>query len=169
MSATVKSVVSEATLALVGDEPGTVSVFRSFKGEPVYGDWTTIVPAADLLAAVATELNVRLVPADAIVIERDELPPTRLTSDGSEVVAGSGEPGTRWMRVAAGADAAMQAALAYFAIHKHLTAHSPIDEAQVQALRSLVSDVVPGISRAEHDAIARRLVEAGVRAPEVTA
>lgn len=172
MSATVRDITvgceeDFATIVSGGDQYSPPRVFLKVVEERRSLSVNVAVP--DFLAAVASELNVRIVPADAIVIERGELPPTGLTSDGSEVFSGSGGPGTRWMRVDAGADAAMQAALAYLAIHKYLAAHPPIDGAQVAALAGLMRQAISGGAKwLDANAIARRLVEAGVRAPEAT-
>lgn len=111
-----------------------------------------LVNRADFLAAVAKE-------CDAIVIDRAELPPTGLTSDGSEVCAGNGDDATRWIRVRRGSGAARRAALAYLALAECLDANPPVDEAQVEALAHDLS--AEGVHPEGFTAIARRLVERG--------
>ena len=121
------------------------------------------VTRADFLAAVASELNVRIVPADAIVIERRELPEvTREYEHGYYAV------GDRTY----GADFDHRAeALRRLAAAEYIDAHQSIDKAQVVALSNLIRtalaegrEILPGFN----DDLARRLYLAGVRI-EVTA
>ena len=86
------------------------------------------VSRADFLAAVETECGVRCVPADAIVIERAELP---------EVSARVGYPGlvyiTGGLYSLAITDAHSRA-LEYLALAEYLDAHPPVPPGQVTKL-----------------------------------
>ena len=99
---------------------------------------TITITRADFLAAVETECGVRIVPADAIVIDRAELP---------EVVGTTGED-PEWYAFADGrprgilvGDEHYDRAVAYLAAHEYEAAHPPtppVDEADVEALGDLI-------------------------------
>ncbi|HUX72121.1 MAG TPA: hypothetical protein VMV41_16515 [Cellulomonadaceae bacterium] len=136
-----------------------------FLAQRNYGDIqvTASMNRADFLAAVQSELHVRLVAKDAIVIERGDLPEV---TDGSVADPDGGEfPATvedtpenlrAWGR-------------AYFALAEHLAAHPRVDEAQVRALASLITEATdsgPDLADVgnphQYDAgIARRLIATG--------
>lgn len=111
------------------------------------------------IAAVEAELDVKVVPADAIVIERGDLP--EVQGDGSVVIEGSGPSGdyTYW----ADADEdPLKAALAMLAIAQE-AAHPPVDEAQVEAVTAALYEATRDPQDINVPDVARRLVEAGVR------
>lgn len=122
------------------------------------------VPTDTFLAAVQSELGVRLVSGDAIVIERSELPEVR---DGYARGTGWGQA---YMDAHLRADRiayARAAVLDWAALVQHLTT----DEAQVQAVRSVIERVATAdwkfSGHEQQDSflardIARRLVEHGV-------
>jgi len=105
-----------------------------------------IYPTADFLAAVETELGVRIVPADAIVIERGDLPvwPKR-----PAFILGV-EPMS--------SDAARTQARALLALAEYLDAHPLVDEAQVEAMTTVLHNIALDGSDA---AIARALLATG--------
>jgi len=108
------------------------------------------VPRADFLAAVETECGVRMVPADAIVIDRAELPGVDLTSDGQPWAYG---------QTTQSAEKGRAVALAFLALAEYRDANPPVDEADVEALAGLLSHVLPSL--ASFDAYARRLLATG--------
>ena len=116
-------------------------------------------PRADFLAAVATECNVRIVPADAIVIEQGELPEVMV--DGKWATVGSET------YVFTGAAEHRAYAAQHFAIADYIDAHPPVDEAMVDALADEVTSAIDasGVGSNEISSIelARRLYLAGVR------
>ena len=126
-------------------------------------DTINVLSRSDFLAAVATECNVRIVPADAIVIERGELPDVDLTwdkravmVDGIEYPIGASSSAEEYREIAGRA----------LALADYLDAHPPVDEAQVEALTtSLVDASEYGVSWPDGEArvMARRLYLAGVR------
>lgn len=126
MSTTIKSAAGHGSLTMDADRASVELSHARTDGAP-----GSIFDRAVFLAAVEAECGV-------IVIDRASLPKTGLTSDGSEVYAGDGTPGTRWWQWGHGADAARSAALAYLAIAEHIDAHPPVDEAQVEALADLI-------------------------------
>lgn len=80
----------------------------------------------------------RVVPADAIVIERDELPEVVASSSGALADVGGMStvilPSVEEHRVVA---------LRHLALAEHLAAHPPVDEAQVEALARMLRDHAP--------------------------
>ena len=127
-----------------------------------------LVDRAEFFAAVAAECNVRIVPADAIVIERGELP--EVTVDGNSSLLGTGRglgniPGEHRVSVStstATAAGVRREGLAYLALAEYLDANPPVDEAQVIALAHLLVAFDP-IEELATTTIARRLYLAGVR------
>lgn len=110
--------------------------------------------------------NHKLVPADAIVIERGDLPEVKAV--GGSVRAGS-------LTFAADKDPAQVRnwALDYLAAAEHLAAHPPVDEARVEALAAEMADAGANptssvTANLELLSIARRLVEQGWTNPEVS-
>jgi len=128
------------------------------------------VTRADFLAAVATECNVRIVPADAIVIERGELP--EVVKHGVKEIAAGGIYRTIDKELSTyTARYAREVGLNLLALADYLDAHPPVDEAQVKALARLIADHVDPaslvgsgerVSTTSAD-LARSLVLAGVR------
>lgn len=105
--------------------------------------------------------HMKVVPADAIVIERADLPEVR--PDGSVVVEGHGPSGdyTYWL---AGDEDPMKAARAYLSIAASQAAR--VDEAQVRALASDLA-LAMGVPN-DSDAMARVLVAQGWTRQEPT-
>lgn len=116
------------------------------------------VPVPEFLAAVQSELNVRLVPADAIVIERSELPAVEVDDELEVFFSTGGKYGMR----GGSPHAHMQHALEHLALAEHLAANPSVDEAQVDALARALADV-GGTSWAHYTDQARALVVRGVR------
>ena len=119
---------------------------------------TAFVPTAEFLAAVAAEIGV-------ITIPRTDLP--AVFKDDTHYLVGS----TSWPhKVAHDLGQRFRVdALESLAMAEHLDANPPIDEAEVDALATLLKDDAQfGLGRPDADEIARRLVKAGVRAPKET-
>jgi len=160
MSTTIKSLTSWVRISVDLTDVGIETTVPGGRREIIRA-----IPRADFLAAVATECNVRIVPADAIVIERGELPETRVGTYGEAICQG-------WTRAGhANTETVRSEARALLAIAEHLDAHPPIDEAQVKALARLIADHVDPaslvgsgerVSTTSAD-LARGLVLAGVR------
>ena len=99
-----------------------------------------VVRAGDEEAALAFDLNpamakVQVVPLDAIVIRRDELPEVDATRGARVNSVGIG-----WALDYLTADREEKArsyGLAYLALAEYLREHPPVDEAQVKALKDL--------------------------------
>ena len=150
MSTEIESAVSERTLTLTeADEDGDVLV--TIQG---YGDQSKIYATrANFLTAVATECHVRIVekstvltdeecgvfvgahekivPADAVVVLREEMPEVEVTSDGKPWAAG---------RTALDAEHARGAARAYLALAAWHAAHPPVDDEQVDRIATVLAD-----------------------------
>lgn len=121
----------------------------------------------------------KVVPADAIVIERGDLP-TMTVASARVYVTNSlgytstlGYESTRIEITADLLDRAEAHARHMFAVIDYLRANPPVDEAQVKALTEALyaagvnptGSLTTGIAVSD---VARRLVKAGLRAPEVT-
>jgi len=109
-------------------------------------------------------LGLRLIPADAIVIERSELPEVTADPERSSALVVGGRPG-----YVHGYDH-MPEALRRLALVEYAEARPPIDEAQVEALATDIRGhlgVTPETTAAGHqrvghsDDLARALVAAG--------
>lgn len=130
--------------------PGRLTVTVDL-GE-IAGDWSDLPD------------RVQVVPADAIVIPREDLP--EVVPDGT-VEGIDGEPVARfraggWQGFAGDGKSSRASALAHLALAEYLDAHPPVDEAKVEALAGLVRDGGPGVLTgitAEH--LARRLLATG--------
>lgn len=107
----------------------------------------------ELDAALASH---KVVPADAIVIERSELPEVRPGYGAGTLSAGP--IGNVDMDVAL-AETLRAHALGYLALAEHLAAHPPVDEAQVEAMAAEIHAVHP--SPTLGDDIARHLIRNG--------
>ena len=128
MSTTIKSAGPETPLT-IRDSTGVgvcIDIGDGWKG----GYFTR----ADFLAAVETECNVRIVPADSIVIERGELPEIEVTEGHYRL------PGTSWPKSLAHKSAAAirSDAMDGLALAEYLDANPPVDEAQVAEILSIV-------------------------------
>jgi hypothetical protein len=152
---TIKSIVSDRTMQLLADDTGLVSVGLS---DPCAFPSTLValLPRADFLAAVQSELGVRLVPADAIVIERGELPEVRESASGSLSIGDAD-----WRAGSAGAF--RHEALRNLALSEYRDAHPPVppvDEADVDALAEVIRD--NGVLRESSSAtLARAILASG--------
>ena len=101
-----------------------------------------------------------LITEDAITIPRIDL--SKVTEEGDTFAT---TPPTRLHRDTNPAKV-RAIGLAYLALAERLTDHRADDEAQVDALATLLKDDAQfGLGRPDADEIARRLVKAGVRAP----
>ena len=109
-----------------------------------------------------TVTEVQVVPSDAIVIRRDELPEVD-TAHGARV----NSVGIGWALDYLTADRAEKArsyGLAYLALAEHLREHPPVDEEQVASLfEVLTEEWFPADDGERASTLARRLVERGVR------
>jgi len=161
MSTTIKSIFGSST-TIDADRPQGDTILIEHDGMST----SRIFGTADFLAAVATECNVRIVPADAIVIERGELPEVVIDDEGTYVRMASGVP--VYLPSAIGGHTAADVrvhALARLALAAYLDANPPkppVDEAQVAALAAVIdaSDIADFETNANY---ARRLYLAGVR------
>lgn len=111
----------------------------------------------------------KVVPVDAIVIERSDLPPV---AAGRKVVSG---PFDRSIHDSA--ESVRRQARHLLAIAEYLDAHPPVDEAQVEALAEdmIMAGASAPVSEGDSEAfsramddIARRLVEQGWAKPEAS-
>lgn len=159
MTTTVPSRYSAAQIRISGVADQEVDL-----GVDLANGANAVTAARDaFLAAVATEL-------DVIIIPRSELPKVERTEHGglvaqtdAEVAAGI-YPAINWT-----AKEARFKALGWLALAEHVEANPPIDEAQVNALADLIieADGTESVTqKLDIRHVARRLVQAGVRAPE---
>ncbi|PVU81353.1 hypothetical protein DDP54_15750 (plasmid) [Cellulomonas sp. WB94] len=144
MSTVIKSSFLRTPLTLTDENGRTVGV--SLRGER-----TTICGSFNrtgLLDAVQSELGVRLVPDDAIVIDKADLPPVS-SGDGTR---GATRSFLLWDSDTY--DSLMADARALIALAEHRKVHPPVDEAQVKALARLIDVQDP-------DVIARAILRSG--------
>jgi len=90
------------------------------------------VSRADFLAGVETECGVRIVPADAIVIERADVPKVLVSTEGVPSI-----PGVTPEIKTQSAEKARYLAACWLALAEYLAAHPPtppVNEADVEAL-----------------------------------
>lgn len=110
--------------------------------------------------------NHKVVPADAIVIERSDLPEVEEYPVGDFYVSGFVFPRNKDV------SALRDEVLVRLALIEYLTAHPPVDEEQIEAAMPYIEDLIEsaGGCRDGWDvrAIARRLVEQGWTKPEVS-
>jgi hypothetical protein len=158
MNTEIKSMTSDRRLAIQADSAtSSVSVGVLLPRERTS---TVMTDRADFLTAVESELNVRLVPADAIVIERGKLP--EATETPGEVHA----DGDTW-GVSADPEAVRKSAYALLAIAARLdtirAAKKPVNEADVEALADLCEDLQRALrpNRPGTREFARRLLDSG--------
>jgi hypothetical protein len=106
-----------------------------------------------------TNTEVQVVPVDAIVIRRDELPEVTSVSQGGRVQFPDG-----LQRVGVHDDH-RRLALAFLAADEHFREHPPVDEDQVKALADIWLDEFAITEAGRDHAIrrARQLVKRGVR------
>ena len=122
-------------------------------------------PRDEVFAAIESEFGVRIVPADAIVIEHSELPPVEV----NEKRLSAGVEGGPYAYVGLPAwytpEGYRNLGVAWLALSEYLAAHPGVDKAQVQAVVDvLMEDPQFGTGRlASATEVARRLVKAGAR------
>lgn len=135
-----------------------------FDGRQILG---LAVNTAELLNA----LGARNVPADAIVIERGELPEIDdVTLPGRPHTYLTGSRCQSQIDTSDDPNVHRLLALHNLAMYEYRLAHPTIDEAEVIALAELLkTEMLNRDAFSTWPVIARRLVEAGVRAPEAKA
>jgi len=161
MSTTVKSLSSSKTIDITPHDNGTTMWIDTTDPETALVICVG-VDRADFLAAVAKECGVVIVPADAIVIERGELPDVTPGGDGLLILDGGMVKPIRRLR----ADQHRRLALEHLSAAAHLDAHPPVDEAQVSALTGAIDRLTTGVDYFDAGNaadLARALVLAGVR------
>jgi hypothetical protein len=118
--------------------------------------------AADRYLVDDPDGRMKVVPTDAIVIERGDLPPVTT----SRVAQGWVNAGPYDGNPRGGDIHYRPWALAYLALDEYLAAHPPVDEARVRALASDLA-LAMGIPN-DSDAVARVLVGQGWTRQQVT-
>lgn len=137
---------------------GKVGLHHSFRSSLL--ESSRVLSRADFLAAVETELGVRIVAADAIVLDRAELPEVMADRHGLHVDGLTVDSATTHYD-------AIREMRAYAAVFEYLDAHPPtppVDEADVETLGDLISTVTAGIDPFEAGGavqFARRLLATG--------
>jgi hypothetical protein len=107
--------------------------------------------------------EVQVVPLDAIVIRREDVPVASLTADGY-VTAGEEENGDPYIVQAhANPNWAWHFGLNVLAVSEFLREHPPVDEAQVSALTAVFYRLPDAPAPDDAAAMARELVARGVR------
>lgn len=151
MTTTVQSTVSHRSFRIYTLSGGAeISVVFVDGRNPNHPTSPLDLDRAEFLAAVATELNV-------LVIPRTDLPKVKRLYGVTYAVGGDESTHS-----AATAEYARERAIGYLAVAEYLDAHPPIDQAQVAALATLLRDTGARPNGADTIPIARRLVQAGV-------
>lgn len=159
MTTAIRDAAGKGRSWIIRDADTHVSITGSTSDGTI--DRASLVDRADFLRAVATEL-------DVIVIPRSDLPtpvPHPTNPDLAYVRTLTASRG----RTAQSPDVLMDRALDYIAAAEWAAAEPPVDEAQVGALADLIIEADGTESVTQKLAIrrvARELVKAGVRAPE---
>ena len=125
---------------------------------------------ADLLRAVSEAFDVKVVPADAIVIEAGKFtvePAENEDLYGYRLKA-TAPSGRFWIRPREWYETSVDFALAILAAADYAKWNLPVDEAEVERLAKSLYEATSATDRNGLSDIARRLYLAGVRAPEVT-
>lgn len=99
---------------------------------------STTVRLSDLATALAAHFPIKVVPVDAIVIERSELPSVHACDDGPDRVHIGGHDKETWIDEQDTPQAIRAVALRNLALAEYLEAHPLVDEAQVEALAELL-------------------------------
>ena len=152
MSTMIKSCMTSRTIEVGVDGEGVKVQIADLLTDPIF------ITRTDFLAAVATECNVRIVAADAIVIERGELPEVQAIDRGDRISSGS----DTYISSAGWADVYRKRARTNLALAAYLDANPPVDEAQVDFMVAVIREQHAWGSEASQD-IARRLYLAGAR------
>lgn len=114
------------------------------------------VSRPDFLAAVAAE-------CDAIVIPRTDLPQVKHFPDGRPFAETDRGYGDYTLDPKDTPERLRDHARALLALAEYLDAHPPVDAAQVEALTAVLYEATADPDDIEVPAVARRLVERGVR------
>lgn len=160
----IQSYHSERRLTI--DATGSESVAVQVHAAPTYPRADCIdLNRAEFLAAVASELNVRIVPADAIVVERSELP--GVDADGYADGIGWGAK-DRTKYPSDYAAKARRSGLAFLAVAEYLDANPPVDDAQVAVVMDTIraADIErtgQSLMDSDYRLMAVSLIRAGVR------
>lgn len=116
------------------------------------------------------DAELKVVPADAIVIERSDLPPvTDSSSLGVGIEAAPRFKGTQYgpphyARKDFDPDAVWANGLANLALAEYLREHPPVDEAEVERLAIALREAGPRLGGTlDVEEVARRLITKGVR------
>ena len=132
------------------------------------GGYTVTESIAALHPEEYTEVQV--VPLDAIVIPRDELPEVRPATEDQRasarplVLTRRGDALHRYITNDDTVESFRAKAAMYLALAEHLREHPPVDEEQVASLfEVLTEEWFPGDDGERASTLARRLVERGVR------
>jgi len=152
MSTTIKSLTSWVRISVDLTDVGIETTVPGGRREIIRA-----IPRTDFLAAVAAECNVRIVPADAIVIERGELPEVTPRADGNVMCDGIVFSTSHTVV----ADDYREIGARALAVAAYLDANPPVDDVQVLLISEALADTVN--IRNDLTKQARRLYLAGVR------
>ena len=155
MTITIKSTILGTPLVL--DHTGSDSHMSvRLGGGPTVSSVQGGFYRADFLAAVETECGVRIVPADAIVIEHDAWPEVMETPGGGMRTADGRQV---WCRMSAEDHRAQ--ALRDLAAAEYMDAHPRVDEAQVAALSEILHDATDFLDHPSADDLAVTVIATG--------
>ncbi|WP_159795734.1 hypothetical protein [Puerhibacterium puerhi] len=138
--------------------------FQSNITRTIYQD-TSAVAGPEWFARNPDFTEVQVVPVDAIVIRREELPEVKAHSS----IPNSVEAGDAFLRFDGLNDPREHAESRlrdWAAIAAHLREHPPVDEAQVKAVTQALYEATEDPFDIDVPDVARRLVERGVRVGE---
>ena len=113
------------------------------------------VPRADFLAAVESELRVRLVATHAIVIDRSEVHPVETTEYKDVHTCDGYAYGYNREKTA------RRQALSLLAYAEYMDAHPRVDEAQVGALSEILHDATDFLDHPSADDLAHAVIATG--------
>lgn len=155
MTTTIRDAVESEDHVSLSRQPGSTSEVRVEVKHAYLSPRSVVgvVSRAEFLAAVEAELGV-------LIINRDDLPEVVESADGHIQARGA----TLLNGTAAGSDA-----LGWLAINEYLAANPPVDEAQVNALTTILSGMAVAdehTGQRDDRVLAEMLYRAGVRAPE---
>lgn len=120
--------------------------------------------ATQLASSSSGATEVQVVPVDAIVIRREELPEVYPNSEGPGYEAKHPDADSTWVNPSIlGAEFMRGRGLECIALAEYLREHQPVDEAQVAAITALIDEDEHWGEDGDSSTIARRLVERGVR------
>jgi len=151
MTTTIKSTLAETPLVLGTVETSTVVKISLGYAPSLWSMFTR----ADFLAAVETELGVRIVPADAIVIDRSEVHPVETTEYKDVHTCDGYAYGYNREKTA------RRQALSLLAYAEYMDAHPRVDEAQVGALSEILHDATDFLDHPSADDLAHAVIATG--------